>query len=333
MKRPAATANFELFVALPTEVRIRIWQLAFTPHIIRWVRTDDEGNPSRNQFPYSPRQNAVYHVNRESRESISLLAKFVALDNQAHHKYGPSHDYLHLDTAWRELSKPQLSNDPFTLLPFDCRLVGRIMINPNYTEQRMKPGLAFEKLPNLREVLVVADEKSVGLKDKFMLASVYDLRKYFEGAKRQNPKIKLPRIAVGCLGRVGRDRLQIAHSMEDRRQLIAVFDNQAEIKEHLNKVREEESNFLRSTFSQRAGFKLKFRPGYSMESTTRRSANETAPVLLGDIARHGEGASGSTKGGVEGNAPLPLTEDLPSLDELPTYRESIANLHIYTPHS
>lgn len=140
------------------------------------------------------------------------------------------------------------------------------MINPNYTEIRMKPGLDLAKLPNLREVLVVADEKSVGLKDKFMLASVYDLTRYFEAAKRVNPNLKMPYIAVGCLGWVGGSRTRIEHGENETRQLVAVLESQNELKEHLGKMRREEMGFLKKRFSQSSGFKLKFKPGFSMDT-------------------------------------------------------------------
>jgi len=322
--------SFHLFSKFPAEIRIRIWQLAFTPHIIRWVRTDDEATPSSNRFPYSHRQNIIHHANREAREAIFLHAKFVKLGLAEGHRYSPSYDYLHLDPAWKKLSKPQLPVDPFSSLSFDHHLIRRIMVNPNYTEERMKPGLAFEKLPELREVLVVADEKSVGMKKKFMLASVYDLQKYFEGAKRRDPSIRIPYIAVGCLGWVGNDRMRIWHSMEDRRQLVAVFENSNEIQEHLSKVRGEETQFLERTFSQKTGFKLKFKPGFSMESS------------LGYQSGHGSEDNDTAMCEKKGSSQIAAThsddghidsatssssddDDMPSLDELPTYHETAAS--------
>jgi len=316
-------AKFLYFAFLPAELRIRIWELAFTPHIIRWVRIDDEATLSSNKYPYSRRLNPISQVSREAREAIFSFAKFVKLGDLLYHRYSPSHDYLHLDTAWRELSKPQLEKDPFVSLPFDYCSITRVMINPNYTEERMKPGLAFEKLPALKEVLVVADEKSVGLKDKFMLASVYDLQKYFQVLKGRNAKITVPYIAIGCLGRVGSDRTRIAHSTEDRRQLIAIFENQFEIKEHLNKVREEETRFLKSTFNQKSGLKLRFKPGVSPDVLTRRTKQTTSGMSTS--LPHTESGQNTTilSSEREEHSVLTATDDLPGLDELPSYGDSI----------
>jgi hypothetical protein len=210
-------------------------------------------------------------------------------------------DYLHLDPAWRQLTAAQLARDPFSSLSFDVQSIKKIMVNPNYTDDRMKPGLALERLSSLEEILVVADEKSVGLKGKFMLASVYDLQKYFEGIKRQHPKTRIPYIAVGCLGWVGEEKRQLSHPSEHKRELVAVFDSQAELKEHLVKMRDEEVNFLQTRFhGKQTGFKLNFKPGHSMNDLVG-SHSSMGATTSDDVSMEGEADTSGVSPDYEGS--------------------------------
>lgn len=152
-------------------------------------------------------------------------------------------------------------------LPHDLqREVKKIMVNPNYTDSRLRPGIPVQNFTALERILVVADEKSLGAQGKFLLASVYDLQKYYEGMKRKDSGVKIPYIAIGCLGWTGEEKGKLVHGEEDARQLVAVFDSHAQMKDYLGVMREEEVRFLKERFEgKNSGFKLKFREGKSME--------------------------------------------------------------------
>lgn len=256
--------TFHSFPKLPTEIRAQIWQTSILPHIIRWIRLDDEAENSSNLFTCSRRYSPLLAVSQEAREAIFFSAVF--LDPRNRVWFNPSIDYLHLDPAWTNLRSHGLIKDPLDSLPFDFKLVRNIMVHPNYTDDRLRPSVLLERMPLLETILVVADERSIGVQSKFMLASVYDLQKYYEGVKHNNPETKIPYIAVGCLGWVGDERGKLHHRDEDGRQLVAVFDGHTQMKEHLNAMREEEVKFLKERFKyKKAGLTLHFRPGKSMD--------------------------------------------------------------------
>jgi hypothetical protein len=298
--------NFDLFPVLPIEIRLQIWPLALVPRIIRWIRTDDLGEKSSNTFTSSTPSPPLFATSREAREACILYGEYILLSTTPRTVwYSPKTDYLFLDARWIHLAHqglpPGVVKDPMDSLPFALNAVRNLMIHPNYTEGRMKPGIPIERMKFVEKILITADEKSIGSHTDLMQASVYDLRKFYEfGQKNRGSQgaAKIPYIAVGCLGWVGEEKSKIRHGDEDHRELIAVFAGYAEIKMHLNVMREEEMRFLKERFGgeKKTGFVLHFKEGKTMESvgesssTARRDTADQGACVAGDNCIAPEGS-------------------------------------------
>ncbi|KAG4427223.1 hypothetical protein IFR05_017294, partial [Cadophora sp. M221] len=193
--------------------------------------------------------------------------------------FSPPLDSLLFEPLWTTLLPSPSSNttpDPLDTLPADLLAgVRSIMVHPHYTDERRRPAAHFERFPRLEQILVAADEKAVGLQSKFILGTVYDVRLYYAAdvlRRKRVPrvrvstgvgagvgtsvsedergevmeskiKIKTPYIAVGCLGWTGAERRKMHHGKQDTRELVAVFENEAQMKVYLAGVREEEWRF------------------------------------------------------------------------------------------
>jgi 2EXR family len=250
---------FPLFSHLPVEIRNQIWKTSLTPRIVKWMRMDDE-----NIFEVPSKTLPLFSVNRESREAAFFYGEYQKVSTEPRTMYfSPVIDYLLFDPGWVDLvghakvSRP----DPIgTLLP-ELSNIRNIMVHPNYTEERKTPTSLFENLRSLQCVLVAADEKMIGAQRKHMVATVYDIDKYFMfTAKQRVSDIKRPYIAVGCVGWVGAERHRWHHPSEDHRQLVAVFDNEDQMAEHAVSLRDEEWKYVQERFKQgRPKSILKFR--------------------------------------------------------------------------
>ena len=236
--------KFSIFSALPAEIRMRVWESSLTPRIIRWIRMND-----RNVFSTPSNSLPLLAVSRESREAAFLYGKYQFLTASASPLYfSPILDYLWFDPGWTQLHmhQPHLSpfrEDPLEPLLPDLSLLQNIMVHPNWSDQRMRPTVLFAKLPLIKRVLVAADEKSIGFQNQVMLETVKDIKMYYNAVQNANPAVRRPYIAVGCLGWTGQERRSIRHGNEDTRQLVTIFENDSEMKAHLNFLREEEWKF------------------------------------------------------------------------------------------
>jgi len=253
---------FQLFSQLPIEIRNQIWKTSLAPRIVKWKRADDE-----NIFEVPSKTLPLLSVNRESREAAFFYGEYQKVSADPRTMYfSPIIDYLLFDPGWVQLVGHTNVNKPdpiSTLLP-DFSKIRNIMVHPNYTEERKTPTALFENLRSVRRILVAADEKMIGAQRKHMVATVYDIDKYYMAtAKRRIPDIKRPYIAVGCLGWVGSERHRWHHPSEDHRQLVAVFDHEDQMSEHAVTLREEEWKYVQNRFKPgRPKSILKFRqPG------------------------------------------------------------------------
>jgi hypothetical protein len=240
---------FPLFSQLPIEIRNQIWKLSLAPRIVKWKRTDDES-----VFEVPSKTLPLLSVNRESRKATFFYGKYKKVSADPRTMYfSPIIDYLLFDPGWVDLVGHANLNrpDPIgTLLP-EFSNIRNIMVHPNYTEKRKTPTALFEKLRSIQRILVAADEKMIGAQRKHMVATVYDIDKYYMAtAKRRIPDIKRPYIAVGCLGWVGSERHRWHHPNEDHRQLVAVFDHEDQMSEHAATLRDEEWKYVQDRFKQ-----------------------------------------------------------------------------------
>ncbi|KAE9374340.1 hypothetical protein N431DRAFT_335330 [Stipitochalara longipes BDJ] len=252
-------STFPLFSQLPVEIRNQIWSLSLAPRIVKWKRADDD-----NIFEVPSKTLPLLSVNRESREAAFFYGEYRKVSTDPRTMYfSPIIDYLLFDPGWVDLVGHASVNRPdpiSTLLP-ELSNIRNIMVHPNYTEERKTPTALFEKLRSLQRILVAADEKMIGAQRKHMVATVYDIDKYYMAtAKRRIPDIKRPYIAVGCLGWVGSERHRWHHPSEDHRQLVAVFDHEDQMSEHAVTLRDEEWKYVQDRFKQgRPKSILKFR--------------------------------------------------------------------------
>lgn len=255
-----ALSSFAPFPWLPIEIRNQIWKASLTPRIVKWIRKHDQ-----DVFEVPSKSLALLSVNRESREAAFFYGEYLLVSESPRTMYfSPIIDYLFFDPGWIDLVGLQADSrrpDPVDLFLPELSAIRNIMVHPNYTEERKMPTVLFEKLRFLERVLVAADEKSIGFQSQYMIGTVYDIDKYYMAtARRRIPDVKKPYIAVGCLGWVGLERRSMHHGSEDRRQLVAVFENGNQMKAHAASLREEEWRFVQERFQQgRPKFKLNFR--------------------------------------------------------------------------
>lgn len=126
------------------------------------------------------------------------------------------------------------------------------MVHPNWSPNgQTHLTFSFGKLPSLTEILVAADEKSVGLHSEIMLKTVADIKKHYTSFGKHTPT-EIPRIAIGCLRWIG-------SGQERFERLVAVFEKSEEMKAHLALVRQEEWKFTSRNFSRpKIAHKLRF---------------------------------------------------------------------------
>ncbi|PVH75718.1 hypothetical protein DL98DRAFT_315416 [Cadophora sp. DSE1049] len=255
---PARSAQvFTLFPNLPPELRAPIWRHALTGRIVKWTRSNNQ-----NIFTAPKKSIPLFNVCRESREIAMLYGEYIDISTSDEPVFfSPIVDYLLFEPIWADLiPKPgaKVIPDPLDSLPPSLQAVRNIMVHPHYTDERKRPTALFEKLPRLEQVLVAADEKSIGFQSKFILGTAYDIKLYYAADVRKRlPDFKIPYIAVGCLGWTGSERRKMHHGTQDTRELVKVFENEVQMKAHLSEVREEEWRFTQELQRGRPGLKLK----------------------------------------------------------------------------
>ncbi|KAH7378063.1 hypothetical protein BKA64DRAFT_714562 [Cadophora sp. MPI-SDFR-AT-0126] len=275
---PAPSAQaFTLFPNLPPELRAPIWKHALTRRIIKWTRTANQNifTAPKNHIP-------LFNVCKESREIAMLYGEYIDISTSSSDEpvfFSPIVDSLLFEPIWTDLiPKPgaKVIPDPLDSLPASLRAVVRnIMVHPHYSDERKRPTTQIEKLPKLEQVLVAADEKSLGFQSKFILGTAYDIKLYYAAdVRRRVPGFRVPYIAVGCLGWTGTERRKMHHGVQDTRELVRVCENEAQMREHLREVREEEWRFTQGLQGATGGklrLKLNFR---SVDATGRRRSGE-----------------------------------------------------------
>ncbi|KAH7310024.1 hypothetical protein BKA65DRAFT_559341 [Rhexocercosporidium sp. MPI-PUGE-AT-0058] len=272
---PSSPRVFTLFLNLPPELRAPIWKHALPRRIIKWTRTANSST-----FSAPSNSTPLFEVCKESREIAMLYGEYIDVSEPSVSSssssgsnsdqpvlFSPLLDYLLFEPIWTDLiPRPgaKILPDPLDSLPANMRKVRSIMVHPHYTDERKRPTALFEKLPCLEQVLVAADEKSIGFQSKFILGTVYDIKLYYAAdVRRRIPEsersFKTPYIAVGCLGWTGKERRKMNHGKQDTRELVAVFENEAQMKVHLAGVREEEWKFTQELQLGKPVLKLNFR--------------------------------------------------------------------------
>lgn len=294
--------RFTIFPRLPAELRAKIWQAAITPRVIRCQRTNDE-----NLFTAPSKSVTLFEVSRESRDIAFLYGGFILLSTTPCYVYfSPKIDYLLFDVGWKSLTPPRYQRVIHAATPPKSpqdfiasleaidpalKMLRNIMVHPNWNDQRMTPTVALARFPCLERVLVASDEKSIGLRSEVMFSTVHDIKMYYAITRERSPEVTNPRIAVGCLGWTGKDRWTMHHGRHDNRQLVAVFQDYAAMKEHQKLLQEEEKRFTEERFGPRT-------PSFMLKLRLAREAHSTEPK------------------------PTPLFPAVESLSKPPTYEEA-----------
>lgn len=247
--------DFYLFVTLPVEIRVKIWEAALAPRIVRWIRGTDGS-----VFTAPSGSLPLLSVCQESRSTAFFYAQYRVLAGLKKVYFSPVLDYLWIDPGW---TKPYVSDtvldDRHDTLREQFGEVQNIMVHPNWSGERKEPAVSMANVPSIKRILVAADEKSIGIRSSIMLDTVQDLKYYYYNFHKENAATKMPYIAVGCLGWVGLERRSIWHGSEDKRQLLMVFENYGEMKNHLAYLREEQWKFIQQQRSQSKGISGLFR--------------------------------------------------------------------------
>jgi hypothetical protein len=293
--------TFILFPLLPPEIRFQIWAAALTPRIVKWTRKN-----GMKIFTASTKSPPLAIVFEESRKAALFHGKYQNLYAASTPLYfSPLIDFLMFDPGWRDIVKypgplytpPGL--DPLESLPANLLGMRNIMVHPNYTDNRKVPSTSFEKLSGLEQLLVVADEKSIGFQSKFMLGTIYDISKYYHGRRREGVKLRAPYIAIGCLGWTGAERQKIHHGKEDDRKLVAISESGEEMKAHLYLLREEQWKFTQEQKCARRRLNLHLRgpvaiptqqPSGSIRSAPDHREIPPAPPAYSELVPLGGGA-------------------------------------------
>ena len=289
--------RFPIFPRLPVELRAKVWEATITPRVVRCQRTNDE-----NVFTAPSKSLPLFEVCRESREIAFLFGGYLLLSTSPSYVYfSPKIDYLLFDVGWKELFPPQFPPDPFAIplpapatspkVPQDfivsleaidpaLKMLRNIMVHPNWSDQRMTPTVPLARFPQLERVLVASDEKSIGFRSEVMFSTVHDIKMYYGTTRRTEPGVITPRIAVGCLGWTGKDRWTMHHGRHDNRQLVAVFQDYAAMKEHQRLLQEEEKRFTEERFGpQQPSFMLKLRQAREAHGTGPKPISPVVPTI------------------------------------------------------
>ncbi|KAG9229816.1 hypothetical protein BJ875DRAFT_176969 [Amylocarpus encephaloides] len=309
-------SSFSLFPQFPAEIRIKIWEAAIAPRIIKCKHSNN-----LNIFTGPSVTLPLFNVCQESRETAFFRGEYKLVSASPNMIYfSPIYDYLWFDAGWSSLiaqastihNPPSKSQEDFAQSVPDYMLkLRKIMVHPNWSDQRMKPTVQLTKFTFLKTILVAADERSIGVQSKVMLDTIYDIKMYYNIAKRDNPSIQIPQTAVGCLGWTGADGRRIYHSNEDNRQLVGIFENYSAMKDHQQMLREEEWRFTRDRFTNpQAKFIAKLERARELSKKIQKSKGSS------EMSLHPRHSS------VE-ESPRLITE--PPEDELPAYREAASS--------
>jgi hypothetical protein len=245
---PGEMKDFHLFSALPTDIRMKIWEAALAPRIVRWIRTTEGSafTAPRGSLP-------LLWVCQESRTAAFLYGMYRVLTGSTKAYFSPAIDFLWLDPGWTGTNVSQTIPQDNPLEPMRPQFgeLRNVMVHPNWSGQPKGPAVPLATIPSIRKILVAADEKSIGIQSKVMLETMQDIKYYYHAFRRGNEGASMPYVAVGCLGWTGPDRRSLQHGAEDSRQLLAVFENTAEMKAHLAYLRDEQWKFtLRQRLDQ-----------------------------------------------------------------------------------
>lgn len=270
--------SYHRFTTFPPEIRIKIWEAALESRIVRWTRT-----PDGNVFTGPSKSLPLLAVCKESRETAFLFAGYRLLAGSSKAYFSPVLDYLWLDPKWGGLDKLE----PVNLLASLREQFGdlrNVMVHPNWSSHRMAPTVSLASIPSIQRILVAADEKSIGIRSSIMLDTMQDLKYYYYRCQREKPGIEIPYIAVGCLGWTGAERRSLTHSSEDKRQLLAVFENYAEMKAHLALMREEEWKFTQQQrLKSKFPFKLRQIPNKDVGGPSTGTEDAEPPSVQDDV--------------------------------------------------
>lgn len=282
--------TFSRFKDLPIEIRIKIWEYATVPSIIRCKRLE---NPPRNVFSFVGKPSTLLSVSREARETSLLYGECISIGPESSPLiFSLKYDSLWFDAGWTSIILEDLPHYPTTSptttgarqdfidsLPPELVNLHNIMVHPNWTEERLRPMVELTRFPRLESILVAADEKSIGVQSQLMLDTVRDIKTYYvsssatskEPSEPQQPqKPKIPRIAVGCLGWAGAERAKIRHGNAER-ELVAIFDDYGAMKDHLKYLREEEWRFTQERFVRpKPSFILKLQRARDMRERAQK---------------------------------------------------------------
>ena len=231
---------FHLFTAFPAEIRMRIWEASLAPRIVRWIRTTDGS-----VFTAPSGSLSLLSVCQESRIAAFLYGAYRVLTASSKVYFSPVFDYLWLDPGWIDphLLGTMIQDDPLDSMREQFGELQNIMVHPNWSGTRMHPAVSLASVPSIKQILVAADEKSIGIRSSVMLETMQDLKYYYYGCQKAETAPRIPYIAVACLGWTGPERRSPWHGSEDKRQLLTVFENFTEMKAHLAFLREEEWTF------------------------------------------------------------------------------------------
>jgi 2EXR family len=232
--------DFHLFSIFPAEIRMRVWEASLAPRIVRWIRMT-EGSV----FTAPSGSLPLLSVCQESRIAAFLYGAYRVLTASSKVYFSPVVDYLWLDPGWihSHALGTIIQDDPLDSMRHQFGELRNIMVHPNWSGERKVPTVSLASVPSIRQILVAAEEKSIGIRSSVMLETMQDLKYYYYGCRKQKMAIRIPYIAVACLGWTGPERKSPWHGSEDKRQLLTVFENVTEMKAHLAYLREEEWTF------------------------------------------------------------------------------------------
>ncbi|KAH8594621.1 hypothetical protein B0O99DRAFT_595123 [Bisporella sp. PMI_857] len=279
--RQCSAAMFSVFPELPTELRMRVWQLALEPRIVRWSQTSSSDG-SHSAFEAFPKSVSLLSVSQEARTAAFLYGEYQTLNTKSKIYFSPMLDYLWFNPGWFD-SRSVFAQQRTTTLALemgavfqDFACVKKVMVHPNWdTEFEAKPSIQFTRLPLVEQVLVVADEKSVGLRSEIMLRTTKEVARHYVMFHEGKQNIRYPHVAVGCLRWSAAGKGQSPRSPGSGPQLVAIFESSEEMKAHLSSVLKAELEFTKQRFGQpKIVHKLRFK----QRPTESVPINSTHPI-------------------------------------------------------
>jgi hypothetical protein len=146
--------RFTIFSALPVELRLRVWEQALKPRIVKRQRVD-----SKVIFTAPADSLPLLAVCQESRTAAFLYGKYQTFTAESRTYFSPVFDYLWLSPGWG--NGLDISAQDWKPTFPELSVVRNVMILHSQSNggASNRPALLLAQFPSIKKVILATDEK------------------------------------------------------------------------------------------------------------------------------------------------------------------------------